>query len=221
MSFFNKIADNRNTNSYANKLRRRRFAFFLSLIKDIPRPLRIIDIGGTENYWEQMGVLPSEDIHITLLNLKETKVKYPNVVSVPGDARNIKDFADNSFDIAFSNSVIEHVGTYNDQLAMAGEMTRLAKKIYLQTPNKYFPLEPHFLFPFFQFFPIRMRVWLLMRFKLGWYPRFKEKSKATEVAKSIRLLSYKELKSLFKGAEIKKEKIFGITKSFVLIKGWE
>jgi len=221
MNFISKLADNRLEKSFANKLRKKRFLFFESLLNKLPKPVKVIDIGGTEDYWEKMGVLPSENIHITILNTKIIPVKYPNVQSIAGDARNMKQFNDNSFDIAFSNSVIEHVGNFCDQQAMAKEMIRIAPRLYLQTPNKYFPIEPHFLFPFFQFLPIRMRVWLLMHFKLGWYPRHKEKHKAEEVAKSIRLLSLKELKKLFPKANIKKERILGFPKSFVVTKGWD
>ena len=127
---------------------------------------------------------------------------------------------DASFDVVFSNSVIEHVGTYQDQIQMAKEVRRVGKRYFVQTPNKYFPLEPHFLFPLFQFLPINIRVLLLQNFKLGWFSKTPDKVKAREIVESIRLLDKREFISLFPNAELYEEKIFGMTKSFVVYGGW-
>lgn len=80
-------------------------------------------------------------------------------------------FRNEEFDVVFSNSVIEHLGEYPQQRRMADEVRRAGKRYFLQTPNRYFPLEPHFFFPFFQFLPVSVRVWLLSRFHLGWHKR--------------------------------------------------
>lgn len=83
--------------------------------------------------------------------------EYDNISSVSGDATDLREYEDKSFNLVFSNSVIEHVGDFTAQRKMAKEMMRVGKHCYLQTPNRYFPLEPHFLFPCFQFLPIRLR----------------------------------------------------------------
>lgn len=215
-----KWADNHRSGSLADKLRKKRFALFESLIRELPRPINILDVGGTEAYWERMGFLPAEGIHITLLNTYQSTVKYSGVESIKGDARHMKQFADNSFHIVFSNSVIEHVGTASDQQRMVDEMRRVAPKLYLQTPNRCFPLEPHFLFPFFQFLPLTLQTRLLMSFSLGWYPRQESKEKAAALAASTRLMTHAELKKLFPGSTIVKERFAGITKSFVVLEGW-
>ncbi len=216
-SFLKNLSNNKNPNSLANKLRRKRFTLFLNLIKDIPKPVRIIDVGGTELFWEQMGFSGNPDSEITLLNLKSEPVKNPNIKSISGDARDMSQFAENEFDIAFSNSVIEHVGDFNDQNKMAAEMKRIARGIFLQTPNYYFPVEPHFLFPFFQFMPLWLKTRLLMNFYLGWHSRIPDKEKAREICRTIRLLKKSELKTLFSGSEIHKEYFFGMVKSFIVI----
>lgn len=217
---FNRLADNERRGSLANRLRRRRFALFTQLLGGLPRPLRIVDVGGTENYWEQMGFAHEKGVSIVLVNLREHKVRHGNMQSIADDARILKGVDDNSFHIAFSNSVIEHVGNFADQQRMVNAMRRVAPRIYLQTPNRYFPLEPHFLFPFFQFLPLRARVWLLMRFKLGWYSRQSNLKDAIKVAKSVRLLSYNELRILFPMARIYRERFLGLTKSFVVVEGF-
>ena len=214
------IADNQDQRSLAVKFRRKRFAFFLSLLARLERPVRILDIGGTEVYWKMMG-LPVEDrVFITLLNLTQDKVTLPNMISIAGDARSIQS-EDAGFDVVFSNSVIEHVGTYQDQLQMAREVMRVGKRYFVQTPNKYFPLEPHFLFPFFQFLPISIRVWLLRNFRLGWFEKTPDKVKAREIVESIRLLGKSEFVSMFPNTSLYEEKILGVTKSFVVYGEWD
>ena len=214
-----RMADNRDDQSLAVQFRRRRFAFFQSLLSRLDRPVHILDIGGTEEYWKTMGLDPEDQIFITLLNLTQHDVILPNVTSITGDARSVQ-ADDASFDVVFSNSVIEHVGDYQDQLQMSKEVIRVGRRYFVQTPNKYFPLEPHFLFPFFQFLPLVLRVWLLQNFNLGWIVKTPDKTEAREIVEGIRLLSKREFVSLFPNATIYKEKVFGMTKSFVAYGGW-
>jgi hypothetical protein len=132
-----------------------------------------------------------------------------------GDARAMPQFTDKQFDIVYSNSTIEHVGNYLDQKNMANEVARVGKQYYIQTPNRYFPIEPHFVFPFFQFLPISIRVWLVQNFKLGWFPKIPDYQKALSEVKDTRLMAKSEVQALFPDAEIFEEKYFGLAKSFV------
>lgn len=196
-------------------IRKKRFALFRSLISSLPRPLTILDVGGEQQFWEHMGCI-DDDLKISLYNKRPTKVNYPNFTSMAGDARDIKEFQDGEFDIVFSNSTIEHTGTFEQQRQMAKEVQRLGKRYFLQTPNRYFPIEPHFLLPFFQFLPYRLQLFYLLHFKTVWGNR----SKSPHFVQNLRLLTEKELKTLFPGAKIYKEKFFGLTKSFIVYKGW-
>lgn len=216
---FKKIADNRDEGSLAVRFRRKRFTFFISLLSRLDRPISILDIGGTENYWKTMGMDGNDQISITLLNLEKEKVSLPNVTSVVGDARSI-DMQDQQFDVVFSNSVIEHVGGQADQFKMAQEVRRVGMRYFIQTPNKYFPLEPHFLFPFYQFLPMTVRLKLLQTFNLGWIRRTPDPIKARETVESIQLLTRRRFRELFPAADMYEEKIFGMTKSFVAYGGW-
>jgi 2-polyprenyl-3-methyl-5-hydroxy-6-metoxy-1,4-benzoquinol methylase len=212
-----RIANNEQEGSLADRMRRRRFQLFREMVEPMGRPLRILDVGGTQMFWERMGFGGEEGVEITLLNLRKQDVDRPGFVALTGDARDLSQFADKQFDIAFSNSVIEHVGSWDDQQQMASEMLRVGQRVFLQTPNKCFPLEPHFLFPFFQFLPMRLRVWLVRHFSLGWYKRIPDKQQAEKECRQIRLLRLGELKKLFPGARIEKEKYWGLGKSFVVI----
>jgi hypothetical protein len=142
-------------------------------------------------------------------------------LSEVGDARDLGRFGDREFDIVFSNSTIEHLGRYDDQKMMASEVVRVGKRYFIQTPNLFFPIEPHFLFPFFQFLPMRLRLFLATNLKLGWYKKFADRGEAKKKIESISLLRKKELGNLFAGSTIKREKILFLTKSFMVIGGWD
>ena len=155
---------------------------------------------------------------ITILNLMLQESKYNFIKTTVGDGRDLSRFKEKEFDIVFSNSVIEHLKTYKDQERMAKEVRRVGERYFVQTPNYYFPIEPHFLFPFFQFLLISFRVFLLSHFDLGWYKKAVSHEQAVETANEIRLLKLREFKSLFPDADIYKEKLFGLTKSFIAYK---
>jgi ubiquinone/menaquinone biosynthesis C-methylase UbiE len=217
------IYDHTSSKSLATKLRLKRFTLLKSLFAELPNSatIRILDVGGTQNFWDKSVVLSElGDVEITIMNISEFKVNAPNIRSIVGDARNMKQFADKEFDVVFSNSVIEHVGSYEDQRQMAKEIKRVGKRYFVQTPNLYFPIEPHFVFPFFQFLPQSVKVWLISHFALGWYGKVTDIEKANELASEIRLLSKKEFINLFANAKIVEEKFLGLTKSFIAYEGW-
>ncbi len=218
--FFQRLADFKGKNSIAMRLRLKTIDIFEKLILPLPKPLRIVDVGGTETFWERMGYSGDNSLDILLLNLSEEKTHSPNIKSIAGDARDMHQFRDGEFPVAFSHSVIEHVGTYHDQKQMANELQRVAKRYFIQTPNFHFPMEPHFLFPFFQFFPLWLKVFMLRNFRLGWYNKISDKEEAIKIANSIRLLKKKELIELFPDATIHEIKFLGLTQSFVLYKGF-
>lgn len=203
------------------KLRKRRHALFLALIDELPRPLRILDVGGSQRFWESMEYVARNDVEITLLNRSRVKVRHPGFEYVRGDARDMTRFADDQFDVVFSNSVIEHVGDFADQQRMAQEIRRVGRRYFLQTPNRYFPIEPHFFFPLFQFLPVAVRVLLLMTLPLTPRGRIRERDRALKAVTEIRLMTRAELQDLFPGATVRHEKFMGLTKSFVVFDGFK
>lgn len=221
MRFLRKIANPALENSLATKTRQKNFELFRSLVSTVPKPLKILDIGGTQYYWEKVNFLENDDIEIILLNVSKEEINHPMLKSIAGDARRLIDIKDKEFDIVFSHSVIEHVGGFDDQRRMAEEIKRVGKRYFLQTPNRFFPVETHFLFPMFQFIPLCIKVWLVSHFDIGWYRRTPDKKKALEIVKSIRLLTKKELCELFPEGRIDGERFFGLTKSFLVYGGWD
>lgn len=217
------MATHENNYSISTRLRKKRFAFFKSLIPSVPYSLKILDVGGTEAIWYKEGFCDPNMIDlvkITILNKREVPVNHANIKAMAGDARDMKEFKDGEFDIVFSNSVIEHVGAYEDQIQMAKEIKRVGKKYFVQTPNLYFPIEPHFLFPFFQFFPLQIKVWILTHIPIGRRSkRIIDREQAKQIANRVKLLSKKEVQKLFPEASIFEEKFFGLTKSLAAYEG--
>lgn len=97
----------------------------------------------------------------------------------------------------------------------------MGKRFFVQTPNYWFPVEPHFLFPLFQYLPLSFRAFLIYYFNIRWYKKIPDFQKATQAVSRIRLLREKELKKLFPGTSMYKEKLFGLTKSFIVYGGWK
>lgn len=208
------IVDNKKETSLSARMRRKRLELLKSIISSLPKPVEILDVGGTQRFWEVAGLIDESQVHITVLNTEQPILTSRNLAGVAGDARDLKMFHDKRFDVVFSNSVIEHVGSLEDQRKMAREIMRVGKQFLVQTPNRYFWLEPHFLVPFFQFLPLRLKAFLVRRCSLGWMKRRSDDRQAKEVANSIRLMTHRELETIFPEAVIHKEKVLGLTKSF-------
>jgi hypothetical protein len=137
-----------------------------------------------------------------------------------GDGCNLSEFKDHAFHIAHSNSVIEHVGSWENKVSFSKELQRVAKRFYLQTPNYYFPMEPHFMTPFFHWLPKRFRIKLHLHFNLGNYRKAATYNEARINVERCDLLTKEALRKLFPSPHIKcyKEKWGGLVKSLVIIK---
>lgn len=211
--------------SFAFKLRKKRSERLKLLINqyyDENKRVNIIDIGGTELYWKIISreYLLEKNVHITLLNLPSTNRVFENDAIFTyeiGDACNLSDIADKSFDIAHSNSVIEHVGEWENIVKYAQEIKRVAKTYYMQTPNYWFPMEPHFIFPFFQWLPKSIRIKLISLSDLGGMKKANSYEEAKSTVESCNLLSKKELKKLFPEGKFYREQFAFFVKSFVVI----
>lgn len=214
------FSDHSRPDSWASRLRQRRFGQFLRLIPDDGEPIRILDVGGTEESWVNVWEPRLDRACITILNLEEKHVsgRFPMTAQI-GDARDLSRFQDREFDFCFSNSLIEHLGTLADQKRAASEIRRVAKGYFVQTPYRYFPLEPHFQVPFWAQLPVPWRVFLHRHWRLGWMQPRADYERARREVEQIRLLTVTEMKSLFPDADIRKERIWPFTKSLIAVRG--
>lgn len=192
----------------AAKFRKRRQRKFLAAFPP-DRFRSIIDVGGLVSHWRE------DPRPILVVNLvpQQNDCKCTAVV---GDGRRLE-FGDRSFDLAYSNSAIEHVGRWEDQTAFASELRRVGKAVYCQTPNRWFPIEVHYLTFFLHWKPSLLRNYFIARYLTiwGWLVRPTPKQVA-EYADSVNLLSAAQLQQLFPGCTIEREKFCGLTKSLIV-----
>ncbi len=196
--------------------RRRRMKKFVQVLKIKPGT-RVLDLGGAPAIWEHVSV----PLQITLLNLPgalsmgEVEVlKAPNLRHhtfhlVKGNACNVEQFGDRSFDLVFSNSVIEHVGPPPKQAEFAHEVLRLGTSYWVQTPSKWFPIEAHSGMPFYWFYPECMRAAVIRNWRTrlpGWW---------ADYMSTTRVLSRRRLAELFPNGKTHTEYFFGLPKSYV------
>jgi hypothetical protein len=205
-----KFADSTRADSLATRLRAERRRDFLDWMQ--PRPgQRLLDVGGQQRTWRDFAV----PCQVSILNLAAPDGD-GHCAWIQGDALNMP-FGDNSFDVVFSNSVIEHVGERAQQRRFAQEVQRVGKRYWVQAPNRNFPIEPHFLFPGFQFLPAALRVVIARYWPFSWDKHFGVSSAAIqESARSIRLPTAAELADFFGGGRIHREVVFGLTKSITI-----
>jgi hypothetical protein len=203
-------------------LRRRRFRLFLGLMDQVlaRKPeCRILDLGGTPDYWDQVADLIGDRCHhVTLVNLEPPAEERPRFGFIVGDARHLPSLPDMSFDLVHSNSVIEHVGRWPDMKEMAREVRRLAPGYFLQTPYFWFPIEPHCQTAFFHWLPESIRVKLLMRRTRGHWRRAPDVDTAMRQVQSAILLDRPMMSSLFPDATIHRERLCGLTKSLIAVR---
>ena len=216
------LADAGANGSFSNSRRTRRFEAFARILEGLVDerrgPVRILDIGGTNSFWEQRGWAGRGDVRVVLVNLEAERRVHENIEPRAGDATNLSDLPDGSFDVVFSNSVIEHLETFERQAAMAAEVRRLASTYWVQTPNFWFPVEPHFLTPAWHWLPVELRVALLRRRRWGWRGPCPDADRARALVREIRLMRSRELKRLFPDATLEEERIGPFVKSFVAVR---
>jgi ubiquinone/menaquinone biosynthesis C-methylase UbiE len=159
---------------------------------------------------------------VTLLNMPRGQERgEAGFTFVSGDGCQLP-FRDQSFEIVFSNSVIEHVGAPDQQRRFANEIRRVGKSYWVQTPNRRFPVEQHLLTPFVHWLPRSMqRAWVTKWTVWDWVERPSPDRREYYIEhflRDIRLLSDAELAALFPDAEILRERSFGWTKSLIAVK---
>jgi SAM-dependent methyltransferase len=173
----------------------------------------ILDVGGYPSTWESIPI----DAQITTLNIHPTEPMPPVNRTIVGDGCNLP-YGDKTFDIVFSNSVIEHLGSFERQVAFANEASRVGKALWIQTPARGFFIEPHLLAPFVHYLPKRVQKRLLRHFTLWGILGKPTPADVDAFLSEVRLLSKSELRKLFPDCQILHERFAGLTKSFVAIR---
>jgi hypothetical protein len=199
--------------------RPRRFKLFRSTLE--PKMTdRLLDVGGYPGFW-----MPYEPVVASIdtlnLDLKDIDLTdYPNHHFNPmvGNGCALP-FPDQSYDIGFSNSVIEHVGSWENQQAFASEIRRVGKALWVQTPAKECPIEPHYIAPFVHWLPKGVQRRILRYFSpWGWIAK-PTQEQIDEMVNTTRLITYSEMKGLFPDCEILVENyLWIIPKSYIAVR---
>jgi SAM-dependent methyltransferase len=200
--------------SLQRRFRTRRMALLARTVR-LTSEMRVLDVGGTVEIWRLAPVMP----RLVLLN--QTRARYEigaGEATVLGDGTSLP-FADHAFDLVFSNSVIEHVGGSAEQARFAAEIARVGKQYWVQTPNRYFPIEHHLWTPFVHWLPRRWQASVTQRFSV-WQMLTPATAEQREFymrhyLDSIRLLAPSDLQALFPDAHIISERFLGWPKSLI------
>ena len=197
---------------FLRHFRKKRMRKFIDTM-GVTAKTRILDVGGSPDIW--LGLQSTIGLpfvpDVTLLNVNESHSSiFKEIVA---DARALP-FPDKAFDIVFSNSMIEHLGEWDSQVKAALEMARVGKSIWVQTPNYWFPIEPHLLTPFVHWFPSELRRRVLPYTVWGIITQF-DRAFCDEFHKELRLLTPREMAALFPDAELLRERTLGMSKSLI------
>src|SRR5262249_7442328 len=155
---------------------------------------RILDIGGQRRTWRDLDPDLAWRGNVVKLTEPHEEGAPPRGV---GDALRVP-FSDQWVDVAFSKSVIEHLRGRTPQAAFAREVRRVGQRYWVQAPNRLFPIEPHFLFPFFQFLPITLRMVIARYWPFVWDRHYGHSTEIiVETARTIRLPTVREFQEIF------------------------
>ena len=179
----------------------------------------IIDIGTTPSIEDEQNIFLEKiksNVNVTCLSNQDCRVlqqRFKNIKNIIiGDGKNTM-LNDNSFDIVHSNATIEHVGSFDNQLSLVREMFRISKEsVFIQTPNRFHPIEFHTILPIIHWFPKSIHRKILKFMKYDFHSK----------EENLNLLSVKDLKNIckilgFKKYKIFKTKLFFFTSNLILV----
>lgn len=197
--------------------RAKRFRLFLQVIQPSKRS-SLLDVGGYPWGWINFPpcVQSITCLNVHPINWDTARSPQHNISVSLGDARSMEEISNNEYDVVFSNSVIEHVGSWSDQEAFAREVRRVGRNLWVQTPARECPVEPHYLAPFMHWLPRKVQKRLIRWFSLYGLVQRPSPAEIEEMVESIRLLTKTEMQTLFPDCEVLTEQMFGVfPKSYI------
>jgi len=204
--------------SWRMRGRRQRMRRLASIFQLTPAT-RILDVGGTPDMWE----LLEGPANVVAANVGHdvTLCRQAGMTVVAADGCQLP-FRDGAFDIVFSNSVIEHLGSWERQRRFAAEVARTGKGYFVETPNRWFPVEQHLMTPLLHWLPGSWQRWLAPRFNFWALLESPSPDRhahyVTHYLRDVHLLSARELQALFPDAQIYRERWLGLTKALIAVR---
>jgi hypothetical protein len=200
--------------SFVFRCRQRRHEEFNRRFPDLEN-MRVLDLGGTVASWRASAVRP---LKLTLVNLSheqehDSSESWMEVVYADACTGGF-----GKYDLVFSNSLLEHLGGHARRRQFADVVHESAPYWWVQTPYRYFPVEPHWVFPGFQFLPFRVRQEITQRWKIGHVGAHADTAEAARLVAEVELISVTEMRSYFPAGDIWFERFAGLPKSLVAVK---
>lgn len=178
--------------------------------------MTVVDLGGTVSSWRRAPIRPKK---VTVLSFEPDGADDVDwIESHYADACQLPDHLEGlRADLVYSNAVIEHVGGAERRQRFADSVHRLADHHWVQTPYRYFPIEPHWLFPGFQFLPVSARVAISRRWGLVHTPN-RDRQAAVDNVLSVELIGLTEFRNLFPSSRVASERAAGLIKSIIAVR---
>jgi hypothetical protein len=201
---------------YFRKRRMRRFYDTFPRTREAEAGVTLLNVGGYPWLWRGEPLRAKT----TIVNMHVPEGDWsevPHVTFVKGDGCQLAD-ADASFDLGYSNSVIEHLSTWENQQRFAAEISRVARALWVQTPAREFFVEPHLIAPIIHWLPKSWQRRLIRRGTIwGWMTK-SSPAKVDELLAEVRLLSKAEMQKLFPDCEVHTERCLLWPKAYVAIR---
>ena len=196
--------------SFNARARAKRWGVFQQTFPELDQ-MRVLDLGGTPGYWVNAPVRPAS-VRCVNLDPQHTSQESSWIEYAVADAceRQAGDY-----DLVVSNSLIEHVGGHERRLRLSEAVHAAADRHWVQTPYRYFPIEPHWMFPGFQFFPASLRMRISKTWPVG-HIRSTTDSAWADVS-WVELLSITDMRGYFSDSAIWLERYSGAVKSLVAV----
>lgn len=204
------FVDTDSETSASTRWREKRWQAFALRFPDIGE-MSVLDLGGTVESWRHCPTRPAS---LTLLNTSQQEATEDEVIV--GDACVPSALEGRHFDLVYSNSVIEHVGGHQRRVCFAEAVHSLGDHHWIQTPNRYFPIEPHVLCPGFQFLPVPIAARALLRWPVGNLAGMVPSHEvAVRWVQETELLGLTQMRFYFHGSDIDRERFGPLTKSLI------
>jgi hypothetical protein len=205
-----KIADS--PDSFGAQRRALRWQWLLRVFPDLDQ-MSVIDLGGSVDTWRRATVRAR---HVHVVNIGAAPADIPDWAEVDtADACELPGrIARRRYDLVFSNSVLEHVGGHARRARFADAVHRLGHRHWIQTPYRYFPIEPHWLFPGLQFLPVPARTWIARRWPLG-HTTGRPGATVLSTVLWTELIDKTQMRAYFPDSELLLERAAGLTKSMI------
>jgi hypothetical protein len=213
-SITTRLVDVSSSDSVSTRFRSRRWRLLIEQFPNLP-DMTVLDLGGTVDSWR---LCPAKPGHLTLLNsfgqdTTDAEVVVGDACDPPAALRARR------FDLVFSNSVLEHVGGHWRRMRFAETVNALGNHHWLQTPYRYFPIEPHFLCPCLQHLPLAVASRAAVHWPVGNYAGVLDSTEqATQALQDIELLGTTEMRRYFPASTIRYERAGPFIKSLIAVR---